>query len=91
MLVTYHGIVRNGKIEIEDAHLPDGAEVVVITQLPLSSVEEQKRRLAALSDTAWGQPFETYRKLLQEREAEADIESLSDEQLNSLVHEARKN
>jgi hypothetical protein len=91
MLVTYHGIVRNGKVEIEDANLPDGAEVVVITQLPLSSVEEQKRRLSALSGTEWGQPFETYRKLLQEHEAEIDIESLSDEQLNSLVHEAQQN
>lgn len=91
MLVTYHGIVRNGKIEIADTRLPDGAEVVVITQLPLSSVDKQKRRLAALSETAWRQPFEKYWRLLQEGEAEADIESMSDEQLNSLIHEARQN
>ncbi|HRQ38028.1 MAG TPA: hypothetical protein PLD25_08955 [Chloroflexota bacterium] len=91
MLVTYHGIVRDGKIELADMHLPDGAEVVVITQLPLSSVDKQKRRLAALSETEWRQPFETYWRLLQECETEADIESLSDEQINSLVHEVRQN
>ena len=91
MLVTYHGVVRNGKIEIADVHLPDGAEVVIITQLPLSSVEKQKQRLSALSDTEWHQPFETYSRLLQEREAEADIETLSEEQLDNLIHEARQN
>lgn len=87
MLVTYHGVVRNGKIEIKEAHLPDGAEVVVITELPLPSIAEQKQRLSALSDTEWHQPFETYLRLLHEPEAELDIETLSDEHLKSLVHQ----
>ena len=90
MLVSYRGIVKNGKIEVTDVQLPDGTEVVVVTQIPVSSVEEQKRRLATLSDRDWDQPFETYVRILKENPAEADIDTLSDTELNDLLHEARQ-
>jgi hypothetical protein len=90
MLVSYRGIVKNGKVEVTDAQLPDGTEVVVVTQISVSSAEEQKRRLAALSDSEWNRPFETYVRILKENPAEADSDTLSDTELNDLLHEARQ-
>lgn len=89
MLVSYHGIVKNGKVEITNAHLPDGTEVVIVTQSPLLSVEEQKKRLATLSEKEWRQPFEVYAQILKENAAEADIAALSDTELNDLLHEIK--
>jgi hypothetical protein len=89
MLLSYRGVVKDGKVEIEDVALPDGTEVVVVTQSLSLSVAEQKERLAALSAGAWQQPFSDYVQVLRENPAEADITTLSDGDLDELVHEAR--
>jgi hypothetical protein len=89
MLLSYRGVVKDGKVEIEDVALPDGTEVVVVTQSLSLSVAEQKERLAALSAGAWQQPFSDYVQVLRENPAEADITTLSDRDLDELVHEAR--
>jgi len=89
MLASYHGVVRNGRIILRDIQLPEGAEVIVVvrSQLPL---EEQEKRLAALSDEEWSAPFDAYIELAKAFPAEIDIETLEDEELAALVHEARK-
>jgi hypothetical protein len=90
ILLSYRGVVKDGKIEIKGVTLPDGAEVVVVTQSLSLSVAEQKERLAALSDSAWREPFSDYVQALKENPAEADIAALSDADLNDLVHDARR-
>jgi hypothetical protein len=90
MLLSYRGVVKDGKIEIKRVTLPDGAEVVVVTQSLSLSVAEQKERLTALSDSAWREPFSDYVQALKENPAEADIAALSDADLNDLVHDARR-
>ncbi len=89
MLLSYRGVVKDGKVEIKDVALPDGTEVVVVTQSLSLSVVEQKERLAALSVGAWQQPFSDYAQVLKENPAEADITTVSDSDLDELVHEAR--
>jgi hypothetical protein len=86
MLLSYRGVVKDGKVEIKDVALPDGTEVVVVTQSLSLSVAEQKKRLATLSGSAWQRPFGDYVQVLKENPAEADIAALSDTDLNELVH-----
>lgn len=89
MLASYHGIVRNGRIILRDIQLPEGAEVIVVvrSQLPL---EEQEKRLVALSDEEWSAPFDAYIRLVNAFPAEVDIETIGDEELVMLVHGARR-
>ena len=90
MLTAYRGIVRNGKIELEDASLPDGAEVVVVAQEKSPSLEEQKRRPADIPQEEWEARRDAYDQFLKEHPAEADISELSDEEIVALVHEVRE-
>lgn len=89
-LTTYRGVIRDGKIELKDASLPDGTEVVVVAQQPLPSIAEQKKRLAAIPKEEWEARFDEYDKLLAENPAEKDIDEISDEELVALVHEVRE-
>jgi hypothetical protein len=90
MLISYHGVVENGKVRLRDTVvLPEGAEVIVVTQQPLS-LEEQERRLAALLPEEWPRSFEAVRRAWDESEpAELEGETLSDDELNAIVHLAR--
>jgi hypothetical protein len=89
MLVSYHGIVKNGKVELSDVELPDGIEVLVVTQTMPPSVAEQKKRLVALSDSEWRQPFAEYAQILKENPPEDNLTALSESELNHLVHEQK--
>ncbi len=90
MLATYHGVVEHGLVRLRDGALPEGAEVVVVVWKP-PSVEEQERRLAALSAEEWRKPFEAVRRAWDESApTELEGESLSDDELNTLVHQARE-
>ncbi|MBE2199011.1 MAG: hypothetical protein IAE79_10405 [Anaerolinea sp.] len=89
MLVTYHGIVRRGKVEIAADNIPDGTRVVVVMQQTVSTIEEQQKRLAAMSQQEWEAPFKAYARLTAEYPAEVDIETISDEELNAIIHEVR--
>jgi hypothetical protein len=89
MLASYHGIVRNGRIVLRNVQLPEGAEVIVVVHSQLL-LEEQEKRLAALSDEEWSAPFDAYIELAKAFPAEVDIETIGDEELVALVHEARK-
>lgn len=77
MLVSYPGIVKDGQIELQDpVDLPDGSSVLVI----LNEETLMERR----------QSFDAYHKLVEENPAEQDIASISDEELNEIVHEVRR-
>jgi hypothetical protein len=89
MLLTYRGVVKNGRVEIENARLPEGMKVVVVTHAALPSAAEQREKLATLSDSEWREPFEAYARTLRDSSAEAEIESLSDAELDELVHKAK--
>jgi len=90
MLISYRGVVENGKVRLRDTVLlPEGAEVIVVTQQPLS-LEEQERRLAALPSEEWHRSFDAVRRAWDESEsAELEGETLSDDELNAIVHLAR--
>ena len=90
VLTTYRGIVRNGKIELEDAHLADGVEVVVVAQEKEPSLEEQKKRLATIPQAEWEARRDAYDRFLKEHPADEDIDTLSDEEIVALVHEVRE-
>jgi hypothetical protein len=70
--------------------LPVGTEVLVVAAQPLSSLEEQKRRLDALSPEEWRKPFDEFATIVAQEQAEVDIADVSDEELVALVHEARE-
>lgn len=91
MLVTYRGIIQNGKVLFRDASgLPDGTEVVVVVERPYPSVEEQEDRLSRLTVREWQAPFNALSTAIEENPAEADLETVSDEELNELVHRLRE-
>jgi len=87
MLVTIRGVVRDGKVDLQETGLPDGTEVVILTE-KLPSIEAQKRRLEALSQAEWEGPFLEYIKLSEEYPDE-DISKLSDEEIVAIIHDVR--
>ncbi len=91
VLATYRGVVeRDGIVRLrEEPALPTGTEVVVVVARPLS-IEEQERRLAALSSDEWRQPFDEFATVVAQETAEVDIADVDDEELVALVHEARQ-
>jgi hypothetical protein len=56
MLVTICGVIRDGKVDLQETGLPDGTKVVILTE-KLPSTEAQKRRLEALSQAEWEGPL----------------------------------
>jgi hypothetical protein len=89
MLVSYRGVVKNGKVEIPEAHLPDGSEVLVVAQT-FSSIADQQERLASLSDAEWQRPFIAYSNALKENPAEADLSELPEQAINELIYPAKQ-
>jgi hypothetical protein len=53
------------------------------------SAEEQAQRLTALPMDEWRKPFDKYRVIADQHPAEADIDTLSDAELDAIVHEVR--
>lgn len=92
VLTTYRGVVEKGVIRLRPPSPapPDGTEVLVVAVQSLPSIEEQERRLAALSAEEWRRPFDEFILLSQAEPAEVDIEDISDEELVALVHEVRE-
>jgi hypothetical protein len=88
MITTYRGIIRDGKVELQGVELPEGAEVIVVTET-FSTLQEQAVRFADLSQEEWRTPFTLYRAISKNQPGEAREEDLTDETLNALVHESR--
>lgn len=97
VLAAYRGVVqKNGLVRLrrpaEARLLPPGSEVLIIAMQaqPAPDLEEQERRLAALSPEEWRRPFAEYEAIAAREFAEADIADISDDELVALVHEARQ-
>jgi hypothetical protein len=92
VLTAYHGVVeKEGIVRLRQApSLPAGTEVVVVVAQPVPSLEEQERRLAALSPEEWRRPFDEFEAIAAQEKAEVNIASVSDEELVALVHEVRQ-
>ena len=97
VLAAYRGVVeKNGLVRLrrsaEARLLPPGSEVLIIaTQAQLApDLEEQERRLAALSPEEWQRPFAEYEAIAAREFAEAEIADISDDELVALIHEARQ-
>ena len=96
-LTAYRGVVeRNGLVRLRrsaEAHLlPPGSEVLVIATQPqpVLDLDEQERRLTALSPEEWRRPFEEYEAIATRELADADIADISDDELVALIHEVRQ-
>jgi predicted DNA-binding antitoxin AbrB/MazE fold protein len=87
-LTSYQGVVQNGVIRLRDVHLPEGAQVVVVVASTLP-VEEQVRRLQAVPLEERQQRFDTLAERAEQYQAEVEIDTVSDEELNAIVHEVR--
>jgi len=88
MIITYRGIIRNGKVELQGVALPEGVEVLVVAEANLT-LQEQQERYGALSAEDWKAPFESYHILTSEGPVEVQADDLTDEALNALIHESR--
>ena len=73
-LLSYRGTVSQGQIRLlEPATLPDGAQVIVVVQFPISPEE-------------WTRAFEEFEGVAA---AHPPTEKLGDEDVQALVDEAR--
>jgi hypothetical protein len=91
MLTSYAGIVKGGRIYLrKGVNLPEGAQVIVVVAEGLLSIEEQERYLNTLSPVEWHRLFDEFVQFSREQPAEVDIESVSDDELVTLVHEIRE-
>jgi hypothetical protein len=92
VLTTYRGVVEKGVVRLRSQlpAPPDGAEVLVVAVQPVPSLEEQERRLAALSPEEWRKPFDAVQAAWNASEPAPDEgKTFSDDELVALVHEAR--
>ncbi len=93
VLTAYRGVVeKEGTVRLRQAPaLPAGTEVVVVVAQSVPSLEEQERRLAALSPDEWRRPFDAVRAAWDASEPAPDEGHLaSEEELVELVHQVRQ-
>lgn len=89
-LTSYQGVVHNGAIRLREARLPEGAQVIVVAAEPQPvSAEEQAQRLQSAPLAERQRRFDELAELADERQAEVDIDTISDAELNAIVHEVR--
>ncbi len=90
MLLSYHGIIKEGQIQLQGpVTLPEGAQVLVVLAPP-EAVETQERRLAEMSPADWQAPFDTFIAFsVQEEPPEIDSDTVSDDTLVDLIHQHR--
>jgi hypothetical protein len=89
-LTSYQGVVQNGVIRLRDVRLPEGTPVlVVIAEARTLPVEEQVRRLQAMPLEEYQRCFDTLAERAEQYQAEVDIDTVSDEELDAIVHEVR--
>ncbi len=83
------GIVENGSVRIIGTQLPEGTRVVVLAR-QLLSIQEQAERLEAIPLDEWSKSFDELVELAHPGpQPEADIESVSDQELEDVVHQVR--
>lgn len=87
ILTAYRGVVeKNGMVRLRqpaEAHLlSPGSEVLIVATQPqvVPDLEEQERRLTALSPEEWQRPFELYEAITAREPSEAYIADVSDDE-----------
>jgi hypothetical protein len=92
VLITYHGVVeKDGLVRLRWApELPEGTEVVIVVTRSLAAPEEQERDLNALVLEDYHKSFERFEAAVAEERADVDVADISDEELVSVVHDARE-
>ena len=97
ILAAYRGVVeKNGLVRLHrsaDARLlSPGSEVLVVATQPqpVLDLEEQERRLAALSPEEWRRPFDAVQAAWDASEPAPDENTLSDDELVALIHQVRE-
>ena len=89
-LTSYPGVVQNGAIRLREVRLPEGAQVIVVVAEPLPvSAEEQAQRLRSAPLAERQGRFDELAERADGRQAELDIDTLSDADLDAIVHEVR--
>ncbi|HZY41507.1 MAG TPA: hypothetical protein VFF59_05845 [Anaerolineae bacterium] len=89
-LTSYQGVAHNGAIRLRDVRLPEGAQVIVVVAEPQSpSAEELAQRLTTLPMDEWRKPFDNYSVMAEQHPADVDIDTISDAELDAIVHEVR--
>ena len=89
-LTSYEGVVQDGMIRLRDVRLPEGTKVLVVAvETKTLLVEEQVRRLQTIPLEEWRKPFDAYIEFADKHPAEVDIDTISDDELDAIVHEVR--
>ena len=89
-LASYQGVVQDGVIRLREARLPEGTRVLVVAvEAKTLPIEEQIRRVQAIPSDEWRKPFDDYIAFADQHPAEVDIDTVSDEELDAIVHEVR--
>ncbi len=90
MLVSYHGVIREGQIQLQGpATLPEGAQVLLVISPP-EQVESQEQRLTTLSTEVWQAPFDEFMTNPETENTVIDLDLVSDQTLVDLVHQVRE-
>lgn len=92
-LQAYPVKLENGVVHsVDGSRLPERANAVLVI-LPEPVVDERGatiiRRPEFASLEAWQRPFDEFFTYADSHPSEADIEAVSDDELNALVHSAR--
>jgi hypothetical protein len=89
-LTSYQGEVHNGVVRLQNGKLREGAKVIIVAvEDQTLSVDEQLRRLESIPLNEWRRPFDEYVEFARQHPAEVDIDTISDEELDAIVHEVR--
>jgi len=80
LVMAYEAVVENGHIRAP-AGMPDGMQVYIVVPAV--------RQRPASGTAEWHQPFEAFEAFVREHPAPAEVDALSDDELNAIVHEAR--
>jgi hypothetical protein len=88
-LTSYPGVVHNGAIRLREGRLPEGAQVIVVVAEPPPSAEEQAQRLRSVPLAVRQGRFDALAERAAARQPELDIDTISDAELDALVHEVR--
>jgi hypothetical protein len=89
-LTSYQGVVHNGAIRLREVRLLEGAQVLVVVAEPQPlSAEEQARRLRSVPLAVRQGRFDALAERADGHQAELDIDTISDAELDAIVHEVR--
>ena len=82
LVMAYEAVVEQGVVRVP-SNIPDGLRVYIV--VPVAQQQP------APGTAEWRKPFEAFETFARRHPAPVNIDELSDQELNAIVHEARKN